>query len=263
MIKRLLILLSVIISITVFASCRKPDGLGLSAVLLKDSSGNEKSVASLDGEIKLLIFFPDEGDLKIDQAVRLSSIFSDTVVIVPVFFERIASETEQKFLNFGVTPYLSEDKDLFKKEANIFLTDKDGNTLYTLGSSYAGAASELAKLIDTETLRKKVMSMLIGENLDELSDGDVLLIVYKPTCSLCRETLDKVYNERNELKEKYKVITLVTAEDETHPELGHEEIVDTSGIYLKSLKEEDNIGFFLIRNGEYINSPLLSELIGE
>lgn len=225
----------------------------ISSLRLFSEDGKESGISDIEGEKKLLMFFPDDSGYKSEAAYKLTEIFGDTVHVIAVFKEQIPDEMKEVFVDDKTDWYYCNSKSIFKEEVQIFLTDKDGKILGTFGSSFAGAAAEMASDCDKEELRRKITGFLISENEESFS-GDTLLIAYKPSCGKCAEMLQRVYSRKDRLKEKYNLVTLVSGADELHPEFGDFTVIDVSEIYLKALRLENNMGFFLIQNGEYIGS---------
>ena len=197
--------------------------------------GSELRVSDVSGENKVIACLGEnraESNYK-----RLCRIYSEDVAFVPICREPREGS------------YTCRDGRLSGDETALFLTDREGNVISSFGSSFAGAARELAGMCDTESLRKRVIPLICREY--GIPDGEVLLIVYKPTCRLCRERLDEIFSRRDQLKDRYFVAVLSTSNDPERAGLGDASFTDESEIYLKSLKPENNIGMYLVKNGEY------------
>lgn len=244
----------ILISILLFSlgSCSRTRSAEnrIASLRLFSEDEQEVRISDLGGDKKLLLFFLNESGCKRESAYKLTEVFGDTIHMIAVFQDRIPEGMKELFSNSETDLFYCNSKSIFKEEVQIFLTDKDGEILSSFGSSYAGAAAVLSSYCDREKLRKKVTELLLSENAESFS-GDTLLIAYKPTCRKCAEMLQHVYDQKDRLSEKYNLVTLVSCLDELHPEFGNYKVIDVSEIYLKALRLENNIGFFLIQNGEY------------
>ena len=153
----------------------------ISSLRLFSEDGKESGISDIEGEKKLLMFFPDDSGYKSEAAYKLTEIFGDTVHVIAVFKEQIPDEMKEVFADDKTDWYYCNSKSIFKEEVQIFLTDKDGKILGTFGSSFAGAAAEMASDCDKEELRRKITGFLISENEESFS-GDSLLIEYMAYC---------------------------------------------------------------------------------
>lgn len=230
-------LAAVILVAAVLSGCRTGGERGpdLRETLLCVGDTKELRISDVPGEKKVIAYLPESGaeaDYK-----RLYAIYRDTAAFVPVY-----TETRDG-------GYTCRDGSLAGDETKLFLTDAEGGVISSFGSSFGGAAKELAGMCATDALRERVISLICGEY--GIPDGEVLLIAYKPTCRLCREELDEIYSRRDELKKRYYIVVLTTSEDTGRGDLGDVSFIDVPEIYLKSLKPENNIGMYLIKDGEY------------
>lgn len=230
-------LAALILAAAVLSGCRAGEkrNFDLRKTILCGGDAKELRISDVPGESKVIAYLPQSGaeaDYK-----RLYAIYRDAASFVPVYPEARDGG------------YTCRDGSLAGNETKLFLTDAEGGVRSSFGSSFGGAAKELAGMCGTDTLRERVIPLICWEY--GIPDGEVLLIAYKPTCRLCREELDEIYSRREELKKRYYVVVLTTSEDTGRGDLGDVSFIDVSEIYLKSLKPENNIGMYLIKDGEY------------